>query len=693
MRPELKAGEILNDTYRLVELIGKGGMGEVWKAAHMRLPKNVAVKVLLDATLANESALARFRREAEIASRLNHPNIVDILDFNTLPGGVPYMVLELLAGESLRDRLRQGPMGMDDALRVLRQVASALVEAHGKGVVHRDLKPENIHLVPEVSDAGPTERAKVLDFGISKLQGGETALTQESEVLGTPVYMAPEQVSASQGDIDGRTDQFALATIFYEMVTGSVAFGGHSVIQVLGRVLQGEPDPIETLIPEVPANLSNALKKALSKDPGQRFESVTEFVDTMSSALPSGSLYVTGKGVSNSGKGGGSAVAKTEHGLGVGPAVIGEKSEKPAIGMAPTMASGVGPSSFKSESSDENSDIGTQATLYSSSDDLQQPADGEEKDDRGDREVATDSSLEGAARTEERLSVAAEDQGKDRNEQEERSVRKVRDIPPTRPVERVDEPWKSGFHEKRAFWKSPLFLVGGLVFVGVVVFLVFFVFSRSGSKAPAGDDKSPVTQKDVLAKGDSEDAGGVDDQNIEGDGESGSENIHGAGEGGSSIDGKEGEGASREIDEKQDEKGDKKAGASQPGDEEKKQDNKADKNGDGRKDRPRITRKTREGSREPSTDEKDSKKKINPEAKDFLDKARSALAGKRFDEAFRYAERSLGKQETSTAHVIMAKARCGQKRRRDAVGALNRLSGRTKKRTIEWCKRHYDMDL
>jgi serine/threonine-protein kinase len=285
MESKLKKGDVLNDTYRLMELIGRGGMGEVWKAQHERLPKQVAVKVLLDATLAHETSLARFRREAEIASRLGHPNIVEVLDFNTLPGGVPYMVLELLHGESLRDRLKRGTLDLAKTVRILRQVASALEEAHRMGVVHRDLKPENIHLCPEKGENGPTERAKVLDFGISKIQGGETALTCESEVLGTPVYMAPEQVAARHGSIDGRTDQFALATIAYEMLSGSIAFGGHSVIQILGKILEGSPPPLREVLPGVSEQVAAAVDRALSKKSEDRFESVTDFVDALAADL------------------------------------------------------------------------------------------------------------------------------------------------------------------------------------------------------------------------------------------------------------------------------------------------------------------------------------------------------------------------------------------------------------------------
>src|SRR5579859_1098740 len=149
---DLEPGMVVGDTYEVVALIGRGGMGSVWSARHRRLPdKRVAVKVLHTGAL-DQEAYARFRREAEIASRIGHPNIVEVLDFNTLPSGAPYLVLEYLEGESLASRLRRGPLALEEALEIMRQVGSALQAAHAAEVVHRDLKPDNIFLCP--TDSG-----------------------------------------------------------------------------------------------------------------------------------------------------------------------------------------------------------------------------------------------------------------------------------------------------------------------------------------------------------------------------------------------------------------------------------------------------------------------------------------------------------------------------------------------------------
>ncbi|MCX5746564.1 MAG: serine/threonine-protein kinase, partial [Proteobacteria bacterium] len=160
---------MIADTYTIEALIGRGGMGAVFLASHKRLPgKKVAIKVL-HADIVDEEILLRFRREAEIASRLGHPNIVGVADFNITPEGMPYLVLEYLEGESLAQRLTAGPIPIDQALSITRQVSSALAAAHREGIVHRDLKPQNIFLCPTDRDGHLVEVAKVLDFGISKM--------------------------------------------------------------------------------------------------------------------------------------------------------------------------------------------------------------------------------------------------------------------------------------------------------------------------------------------------------------------------------------------------------------------------------------------------------------------------------------------------------------------------------------------
>ncbi len=271
-------GTVVAGTYKIVSILGRGGMGTVWEAHHQRLPgKRVAIKVLHPSVSEDTDALARFRREAEIACRLGHANIVEVHDFNSLDDGTPYLILELLEGESLDARLSKGAIPLVEVEQILRQVASALQCAHEEGVVHRDLKPQNIFLVPSPSGVGP-EIAKVLDFGISKIRGSQTVKTQESTLLGTPQYMAPEQATGQHDAVDARTDMFALAVMLYELLSNRAAFPGKSIPEVVYKVVHVDPDPITDYVPELSPNKAAALHKAMSKAQSDRFATIGDFV-------------------------------------------------------------------------------------------------------------------------------------------------------------------------------------------------------------------------------------------------------------------------------------------------------------------------------------------------------------------------------------------------------------------------------
>ncbi|MBP9088624.1 MAG: serine/threonine protein kinase, partial [Kofleriaceae bacterium] len=284
-RGSLGVGVQLAGTYTIEGLIGTGGMGAVYLASHARLPgKRVAIKVL-NAAVRNADMLARFRREAQITSKLGHPNIVDVLDFNSLEDGSPYLVLEFLDGESLADRMGRGPVALDVALAVARQVGSALAAAHRAGVVHRDLKPQNIFLVPTEVDGCSTQIAKVFDFGVSKILDSFTVQTQENQILGTPQYMSPEQATGRSPDIDGRSDQFALAVIVHEMLSGKPAFAGDSIPALLFNVVYEPPAPLEQAAPTTPAHILNALARAMQKDPNSRYATMEDFVRELTGVI------------------------------------------------------------------------------------------------------------------------------------------------------------------------------------------------------------------------------------------------------------------------------------------------------------------------------------------------------------------------------------------------------------------------
>jgi tRNA A-37 threonylcarbamoyl transferase component Bud32 len=277
---QLDIGVVLDGTYELTARIGSGGMGTVWQARHLRLPKSVAVKVMHAEIDATSEGFARFRREAEIASQLGHPHIVEALDFNTLPGGAPYLVLEFLRGESLRQRLERGPLPLAQAIPLTRQVASGLHAAHGRGIVHRDLKPENIYLC-QVEGEGAVF-IKILDFGISKILDRETRLTQAGAVFGTPQYMSPEQAMGRESD--ARSDQFALASIVFEMLAGQAAFSGSQVVQVLFQVVHQPPPPLGQLVPSLPAAVVQVVEQGMAKSPEDRFPDVMAFATALAQA-------------------------------------------------------------------------------------------------------------------------------------------------------------------------------------------------------------------------------------------------------------------------------------------------------------------------------------------------------------------------------------------------------------------------
>lgn len=280
---------MIANTYTLEQVIGRGGMGSVFLATHKRLPgKQVAIKVL-HAEVADADVLARFNHEATITSQLNHPNIVQVNDFDVTPDGTPYLVLEYLEGETLAQRLRAGPIALDHALSIMREVGSALAAAHRIGVVHRDLKPQNIFLVRSEMDGRMIEVAKVLDFGISKMRSSQTVKTLDNSLLGTPQYMSPEQATGQHTKVDERTDVFALGSILYEMLCGHPAFSGASIPEVVFKVVYEQPLPIADEAPLLPRQVTAAIETAMAKTANERFATVGGFVEALTGeplALP-----------------------------------------------------------------------------------------------------------------------------------------------------------------------------------------------------------------------------------------------------------------------------------------------------------------------------------------------------------------------------------------------------------------------
>ena len=279
-------GKVLHDTHKIVRLVGKGGMGEVYEAIHTRLAKKrFAIKVLHRDVAEDSQYYSRFRREAKIATDLKHPSIVEVLDFYELDNGQPCMVMEFLDGDDLGVFLkRAGRLSLEQYLPIVAQIGSALQATHAKGIVHRDLKPANIFLLESEGKL----RAKLLDFGISKVRDSSTMLTQERALLGTPHYMSPEQAEGLASDVDQRTDIFALGTISYQALTGVLPFDADSMPSIFYRICKFEPKPVTDLVPDLPSRLNRVLRRAMAKKKKKRYGQVMEFVQDLELCLYSG---------------------------------------------------------------------------------------------------------------------------------------------------------------------------------------------------------------------------------------------------------------------------------------------------------------------------------------------------------------------------------------------------------------------
>jgi serine/threonine-protein kinase len=268
-------GTLLNGTYRLERVIAEGGMGVVYEAAHVRLPRRFAVKVLgkpIEKGVA-QTALQRFRREAEIASTLAHPHIVEVFDYQVAESGAPYLAMELLEGEDLADRLRRaGRLPIVAALRIIDEIAQALDVAHAAGVVHRDLKPANIFLSKR---AGRDDFVKVLDFGVSKLIDAAT-LTHEKAMVGTPLYMSPEQAVGTQ-ELAPASDVFSLGSIAFEMLTGRRAFAAASIPSILYQIVHGPTPTVAGRAPGIPPEIDEIFARVLAKKRDDRYQRAGDF--------------------------------------------------------------------------------------------------------------------------------------------------------------------------------------------------------------------------------------------------------------------------------------------------------------------------------------------------------------------------------------------------------------------------------
>jgi hypothetical protein len=275
-------GQVVADRYRVIRPIGAGGMGLLFEVESTRLGRRFALKTLSSATAARPDSLARFRREAEIVARLHHPNIVSIVDWDALPGGAPFYVMELLEGEDLAARIARGPIGWPELAQLASQATSALAEAHRHGVLHRDLKPANVFLC-RVGE-GEGVHVKVLDFGLARARGN-VAITNydRPQWIGTPQYMSPEQIRG-EAEPGEKADVWGMAAVLYEAATGRPAFSG-GIEQLIAEIGNRRPVPVRVLREDAPVDFADAVESALSPTPARRITVIEELAARVRAGL------------------------------------------------------------------------------------------------------------------------------------------------------------------------------------------------------------------------------------------------------------------------------------------------------------------------------------------------------------------------------------------------------------------------
>lgn len=262
---DLPPGVVVGD-FEIVRRLGAGGMGTVYEGRHVAIGRRAAIKVIGDEMSRDADSVARFRREARAVAQLASPHIVDVFGFGELPDGRSYYLMELLSGESLRDRLDRGRVPLDEALDLLAQICRGLEVTHDAGIVHRDLKPENIFITRSASGA----LVKLLDFGLVKLaEQDDVAQTQAGIGAGTPLYASPEQLRSAR-DVDSRADIYSLGCVAYEVLLGRVPFQFDSIAELIAAHLSTEPDAPRAVWPGIPAALDALLLAMLAKDPSRR---------------------------------------------------------------------------------------------------------------------------------------------------------------------------------------------------------------------------------------------------------------------------------------------------------------------------------------------------------------------------------------------------------------------------------------
>ena len=294
MSSDNRVGEVLASKYRLEELLGSGGMGHVYRAVNEHVGRAVAIKVLRAEHAQNGQIVERFLREARAANLVRHPNVVDVLDIGKEDGGAPFIVQELLEGEDLAHfvKRRGGKLPVEEVCDLLLPVIDAVAEAHAQGVVHRDIKPENVFLAKGKPPHGPTP--KLLDFGISKVRAPDLRATEVGMMMGTPAYMAPEQVQGAR-DADPRSDVWALGVMMFELMAGRMPFDMQDAPALFVAIATRDAPTLLEVSADVTPAISRLVERCLRRQPNERYPSAAELGRDLRHVMDNTELEPTGK--------------------------------------------------------------------------------------------------------------------------------------------------------------------------------------------------------------------------------------------------------------------------------------------------------------------------------------------------------------------------------------------------------------